>query len=147
MQLHGACQIDCPFSSTRLRKSTRIKHTNLAFLKILNFPYSYYVKKIFFPWCRKTNFPPCEIRKRSVLINGSKWIFGRSIMAGQYKQNPPWTKQRCPFKKKLWSHYDSTAYLVFLVAKADNGAVLIPAVRLKGEDASAVVSQATQNSS
>lgn len=40
-----------------------------------------------------------------------------------------------------------TAYLAFLVAKADNGAVLIPAVRLKGEDASAVVSHATQNSS
>lgn len=40
-----------------------------------------------------------------------------------------------------------TAYLAFLVAKADNGAVLIPAVRLKGEDASAVVSHATKNSS
>ena len=59
----------------------------------------------------------------------------------------PGQSRGVPLKKKLWAHYDSTAYLVFLVAKADNGAVLIPAVRLKGEDASAVVSHATQNSS
>ena len=89
---------------------------------------------------RKNNFPTVGNRKN---VGLDKWEYMDfwAQHTGQYKQNPPWTKQRGPSQKNL-----VLSYLVFLVAKGDTGAVLIPAARLKPEGASAVMLHATQNS-